>query len=585
MDRNNRYSTSYDNGPNRPSNQHQQQAQQQYSPQQQHQRQPPYMQQGNNFRRDDYGGNGGGGGGGGGYRRGGGGGGAMRDLRGGGRRHNSDRFNDSRPYNKRPNRPNNFRGGRHDNQDEADQYDSMPIKQESDDNNRLPAHIESRVAREKPCRTLFVRNVQYTIPESEVRAMFEKFGEVKDVFNLIENRGMIFITFYDVRAAEEAKISMQGVFLSDRKIDVHYSLPKEEEERAKCDRTKNQGTLLYTLKNANGELSDYELQSYFGQFGDIKAIRVPHFKKSLAHNFSQAERNQQRLVEFYDSRACVDAYDATYNTEYMGGRWDVAFFWDHPYRDRTNATHRRERNHERERDEPRGNNRRRSDTVRPPRDYDHYNGGGHSGGRRDDRYASSTAAQPSLPPPHTSAAIAPMHQNVDPRLQYNPQMPNPLPVGGAPMSNLSASNAAAMPDGQRLEQAQKAQQILSMLAQQPPQQQVPAPQQQQQAASLTSPFQPTNLQSPPPPPPTAFVAPVPPTEDQASQVQQLLGLLSQAAQQQQQQQQQQVVSPQPPIHPTQPGGVAPIPGMDPATALSQLAAMLQQQQQQQQQNQ
>ncbi|KAL9556356.1 hypothetical protein MBANPS3_001907 [Mucor bainieri] len=576
MDRNNRYSSSYDNGPNRGSNQHQHQGQQQYSPQQQHQRQPPYMQQGNNFRRDDYGGNGGGGnGGGGGYRRGGGGGGGpMRDQRGG-RRHNNERFNDNRPYNKRPNRPNNsFRGGRHDNQDEADQYDSIIPAYDVEDNNRLPAYIESRVAREKPCRTLFVRNVQYTISEGEVRAMFEKFGEVKDVFNLIENRGMIFITFYDVRAAEEAKINMQGVVLSDRKIDVHYSLPKEEEERAKCDRSKNQASASPTQNNATSELSDYELQSYFGRFGDIKAIRVPHFKKSLAHNFSQAERNQQRLVEFYDSRACVEAFDQTYNTEYLGGRWDVAFFWDHPYKDRTNGNHRRERNHERERDESRGNSRRRSDTVRPPRDYDHYNGGGHS--RKDDRYASSAAAANPPLPPHTPAAAAtsaaPMHQNVDPRLQYIPPMP-------APMSNLSASNAV-MPDGQRLEQAQKAQQILSMLAQQPQQQQQPAP---AQTASLTSPFQPTNLQSTPPPPPAAFVAPVPPTEDQASQVQQLLGLLSQAAQQQQQhqQQQQQIVSPQLAIHPTQPGSVAPIPGMDPATALSQLAAMLQQQQQQQ----
>lgn len=216
-------------------------------------------------------------------------------------------------------------------------------------------------------------------------------------------------------------------------------------------------------------------------------------------------RNQQRLVEFYDSRACVDAFDNTYNAEYMGGTWDVAFFWDHPYRDRSNTNHRRERNNDRDRDEPRGNNRRRSDTVRP-REYDHYDGGGHSGGRKDDRYASTVA-----PPP-----AAPMHHNVDPRLQYNPQMQHQLPIRGPPMSNLSASNAT-MPDGQRLEQAQKAQQILSMLAQQPQQ---PAP----QAASLTSPFQPTNLQSPPPPP-TAFVPPVPPTEDQASQVQQLLGLL------------------------------------------------------------
>lgn len=213
-------------------------------------------------------------------------------------------------------------------------------------------------------------------------------------------------------------------------------------------------------------------------------------------------RNQQRLVEFYDSRACVDAYDETYNTEYMGGRWDVAFFWDHPYRDRANSNQRRERNHDRDREESRGNSsRRRSDPMKP-REYDHYNGGGQSGGRNDDRYTPAVTAP------------APVHHNVDPRLQYNPQMQHQLTVGGA-SNNGANSNSSSMPDGQRLEQAQKAQQILSMLAHQQPQQQ------QQQAASLTSPFQPTNLQSPP----AAFVPPVPPTEDQATQVQQLLGLL------------------------------------------------------------
>ncbi|KAI8368872.1 hypothetical protein EDC96DRAFT_441073, partial [Choanephora cucurbitarum] len=178
--------------------------------------------------------------------------------------------------------------------------------------------IEPRAAREKPCRTLFVRNVQYTIPESEIRSLFAEYGEIKDVFNLIENRGMIFVTFYDVRAAEEAKHAMQGTYLSDRKIDVHYSLPKEEEEKARCDRTKNQGTLLYTLKNTNNELDDHELQSYFSQFGEVKAIRTIYL----------LDRNQQRLVEFYDSRACVAAYDATIDAEYKGGKWDVAFFWD-----------------------------------------------------------------------------------------------------------------------------------------------------------------------------------------------------------------------------------------------------------------
>jgi hypothetical protein len=40
------------------------------------------------------------------------------------------------------------------------------------------------------------------------------------------------------------------------------------------------GTLLYTLKNSNAYLEDYELNDYFSRYGEVKAIRVPHFKKN-----------------------------------------------------------------------------------------------------------------------------------------------------------------------------------------------------------------------------------------------------------------------------------------------------------------
>lgn len=90
---------------------------------------------------------------------------------------------------------------------------------------------------------------------------------------------------------------------------------------------------------------------------------------------------------------------------------------------------------------------------------------------------------------------------MDPRL-YNPQQQAPvqLPLQTAP----------------QLEQAQKAQQILSMLTH--GQQQQPVSPYQQNISSPSVPTQPHLLQQP-------FVQPVPPTEDQASQVQQLLGLL------------------------------------------------------------
>ena len=46
-----------------------------------------------------------------------------------------------------------------------------------------------------PSRTLFVRNVQFDTKESEVTEKLEPFGDIKDTFNLIAKRGLIFVTF------------------------------------------------------------------------------------------------------------------------------------------------------------------------------------------------------------------------------------------------------------------------------------------------------------------------------------------------------------------------------------------------------
>jgi hypothetical protein len=102
------------------------------------------------------------------------------------------------------------------------------------------------------------------------------------------------------------------------------------------------------------------------------------------------------------------------------------------------------------------------------------------------------------------------HQQVDPRL-YNSGQQQQIP---SPMQ-------APMQTAPQLEQAQKAQQILSMLTHQ----------QSQPAQLNSSPYQPHMGATSPPVPSQPhllqqpFVQPVPPTEDQASQVQQLLGLL------------------------------------------------------------
>ena len=75
----------------------------------------------------------------------------------------------------------------------------------------------------KPCRVLFVRNIAYEVDVAEFKATFESFGPVKSFFDLIHRRGLMFVTYYDTRAAEQAKLHMHGRVIVGRQIDVHYS--------------------------------------------------------------------------------------------------------------------------------------------------------------------------------------------------------------------------------------------------------------------------------------------------------------------------------------------------------------------------
>jgi len=48
---------------------------------------------------------------------------------------------------------------------------------------------------EQQTRTLFVRNISYHTSERALLELFEKYGDVKRTFNLIDKRGMAFITY------------------------------------------------------------------------------------------------------------------------------------------------------------------------------------------------------------------------------------------------------------------------------------------------------------------------------------------------------------------------------------------------------
>lgn len=112
-----------------------------------------------------------------------------------------------------------------------------PVRKERDDKVH-DSIIEERIQRERPCRTLFIRNIKYETNSDDVRRQFEEHGEIKTFFDLISTRGMVFVTYFDLRAAERARDRLQGSEISGRPIDVHYSLPRDDQRGQ--DREKNQ---------------------------------------------------------------------------------------------------------------------------------------------------------------------------------------------------------------------------------------------------------------------------------------------------------------------------------------------------------
>lgn len=192
---------------------------------------------------------------------------------------------------------------------------SVPRRREREDKVH-DAIIEERINRERPCRTLFVRNIKYESDSTAIRRQFEEHGQIRTFFDLIHTRGMVFVTYYDLRAAQAARAAMQGREVSSRPIDVHYSLPRGDERQQRCDREKAQGTLLVTLRNSNQAIDENEVRRKFQQFGDVKTVRtVPG-------------RMDQRSIELYDTRATEQAFDAMRHQGLQDGVMDLEWAWD-----------------------------------------------------------------------------------------------------------------------------------------------------------------------------------------------------------------------------------------------------------------
>eukprot|EP01117_Protostelium_nocturnum_P009226 TRINITY_DN3302_c0_g1_i1.p1 TRINITY_DN3302_c0_g1~~TRINITY_DN3302_c0_g1_i1.p1 ORF type:complete len:869 (-),score=145.78 TRINITY_DN3302_c0_g1_i1:173-2779(-) len=153
---------------------------------------------------------------------------------------------------------------------------------------------------EHPSRTLFVRNINSNVEDEELVQLFEAHGQIRSMYTQCKHRGFVMISYYDIRHAKNAMRHLQGKPLRRRKLDIHYSIPKDNPS----EKDQNQGTLV--IFNLDPSTTNEELKSIFGALGEIKEIRETPNKK------------HHKFIEFYDVRDAEKALKHLNKTEVKG---------------------------------------------------------------------------------------------------------------------------------------------------------------------------------------------------------------------------------------------------------------------------
>ncbi|CAI0560817.1 unnamed protein product [Linum tenue] len=155
---------------------------------------------------------------------------------------------------------------------------------------------------EHPSRTLFVRNINSNVEDSELRALFEQYGDIRTLYTACKHRGFVMISYYDIRAARTAMRALQNKPLRRRKLDIHFSIPKDNPS----EKDVNQGTLV--AFNLDPSVSNEDLRLIFGVYGEVKEIReTPH-------------KRHHKFIEFYDVRAAEAALKQLNRSDIAGKR-------------------------------------------------------------------------------------------------------------------------------------------------------------------------------------------------------------------------------------------------------------------------
>ena len=158
-------------------------------------------------------------------------------------------------------------------------------------------------------RTIVISNLGQNITREETEKIFDlKPNSVKNIDFQKLKMGIVTIEYYDLRDALQMKKLKNGIILKGNPIMVSFAqLPKIDDPK----KPPNNGTIV-VFHLLNG-MNDQHIESYFGQFGEIRQIRGTPTKPN------------QRFIEYFDTRAAEAALSGLSGKYVMGSRVSIEF--------------------------------------------------------------------------------------------------------------------------------------------------------------------------------------------------------------------------------------------------------------------
>jgi hypothetical protein len=157
-------------------------------------------------------------------------------------------------------------------------------------------------------RAIQIKNIDPQTTEDEIHEIFNAGTAARKVDLSGLPDGEVFIEYFDLRRAIEMKRSKNGEIVGSSQIAISFApLAKIPDPK----RPPNNGTIVvFNLQNG---LTDEQIQSTFGHFGDIREIRVTPGKPT------------QRFIEYWDLRAAEKAVDGLNQKYVMGSKVSMEF--------------------------------------------------------------------------------------------------------------------------------------------------------------------------------------------------------------------------------------------------------------------